>query len=270
MLLMLAEQGNWEQHQALHLQQTDSPNSIFEANSNTVKNATNVSGTGKTWHDNNRLNRKTQTDSLIAYLRLIAIPLKNATNVSGTGKLGTTSGSASTTNRQPDSIFEANSNTVKNATNATSATAATRATYASTDTSKGTIEQRLTNLGFKSGSISLSFGSATVNSVKRQGNYVVGNLEGSWTGTAAGASSQYATQDTVVTIGTLVSANFKPKTNQTIGAQHTAAVGAYSANAVFGNISTLGVVTVTLRVIGTSSRTYQITGLNFGFEANPL
>lgn len=41
-----------------------------------------------------------------------------ATNVSGTGKLGTTTGSTSITNRQPDHIFETNSNTVKNATNA--------------------------------------------------------------------------------------------------------------------------------------------------------
>lgn len=39
--------------------------------------------------------------------------------VSGTGVLGTTSGTTDTTNRQPDSIFESNSNTVKNATNVT-------------------------------------------------------------------------------------------------------------------------------------------------------
>lgn len=44
---------------------------------------------------------------------------KQARDVLGTGKLGTTSGSTATTDRQPDHIFEDNSNTVKAATKAT-------------------------------------------------------------------------------------------------------------------------------------------------------
>ena len=49
--------------------------------------------------------------------------------------------------------------------------------YASNDTSKGTIEQRLTNLGFKEGSIELASGyTAVTNKLKRQGNYVIGEL----------------------------------------------------------------------------------------------
>lgn len=64
---------------------------------------------------------------------------------------------------------------VKTATNATNAT---RASYASADTSKGTIEERLTNLGFKSGVVAM-FNSAitpTTNFVRRQGNYVYGRV----------------------------------------------------------------------------------------------
>lgn len=47
------------------------------------------------------------------------------------------------------------------------------AQYASQDTSKGTIESRLTRLGFKSGSTSIPYGTAYL---KRQGNYVILNL----------------------------------------------------------------------------------------------
>ena len=54
---------------------------------------------------------------------------------------------------------------------------ANTAVYASSDTSKGTIEERLTKLGFRQGSINLSsIVTATENKVTRQGNYVIGNL----------------------------------------------------------------------------------------------
>ena len=45
------------------------------------------------------------------------------------------------------------------------------------DDSKGTIEDRLTKLGFKQGSVTLSSGTATVNTVNRQGNYCILNLK---------------------------------------------------------------------------------------------
>lgn len=45
------------------------------------------------------------------------------------------------------------------------------------DTSKGTIEERLTKLGFKEGSVTLSRGNATVNKINRQGNYCLLNLK---------------------------------------------------------------------------------------------
>lgn len=46
------------------------------------------------------------------------------------------------------------------------------AQYASSDTSKGTIEERLTKLGFRSGSVGFLGGSGSAN-YKRQGNYVL-------------------------------------------------------------------------------------------------
>lgn len=59
----------------------------------------------------------------------------------------------------------------------TQAESATIAQYASLDTSKGTIEERLTNLGFRQGSVSLNSGyTASKNVLTRQGNYVIGEL----------------------------------------------------------------------------------------------
>ncbi len=57
------------------------------------------------------------------------------------------------------------------------------AQYASEDTSKGTIEERLTNLGFKQGSVIMwdyDYITATHNELKRQGNYVLCHLILSW------------------------------------------------------------------------------------------
>lgn len=53
---------------------------------------------------------------------------------------------------------------------------ATVAQYASADTSKGTIEQRLANLGFKSGNFAVPNCKVTENTITRQGNYVIGKL----------------------------------------------------------------------------------------------
>lgn len=56
---------------------------------------------------------------------------------------------------------------------------ATMAMYASDDKSKGTIEERLTNLGFREGAVELpkEFAElAPANNLKRQANYVIGDL----------------------------------------------------------------------------------------------
>ena len=74
-------------------------------------------------------------------------------------------------------IFETNGTTVKNSTNSKFSE------YASADISKGTIEERLTNLGFKQGSIVInaalpeSYYNIIKNTFSRQGNYVIGEFE---------------------------------------------------------------------------------------------
>ena len=68
------------------------------------------------------------------------------------------------------SIFESDGITVKNATNAQ------YAKYASDDISKGTIEERLTNMGFKQGVVEIvnKYNSTiSVNSLKKQGKLVL-------------------------------------------------------------------------------------------------
>lgn len=50
------------------------------------------------------------------------------------------------------------------------------ARYASGDRSKGTIEERLTKLGFKEGVASIDGATATINTLKKQGKYCIFNL----------------------------------------------------------------------------------------------
>lgn len=50
------------------------------------------------------------------------------------------------------------------------------ALYASADKSKGTIEERLINLGFKEGVASIDGATATTNTLKKQGKYCIFNL----------------------------------------------------------------------------------------------
>lgn len=62
-----------------------------------------------------------------------------------------------------------------------SASIAEYGVYASLDTSKGTIEERLTALGARQGSVILASNiTATENELKRQGNYVLGHISGSF------------------------------------------------------------------------------------------
>lgn len=72
------------------------------------------------------------------------------------------------------------------------------ASYASADTSKGTIEQRLNNLGFKRGYASIK-GTGGI-TLKRQGNYVIAQIY----------SSNVTPGNTIA----VISENFRPKENQ--------------------------------------------------------
>lgn len=75
-------------------------------------------------------------------------------------------------------INTAINNVVNGTTPVSKASTATIATYASSDTSKGTIEERLTNLGFKEGVFTVDgTGAIMSNQIRKQGKYVIANLQ---------------------------------------------------------------------------------------------
>ena len=99
------------------------------------------------------------------------------------------------------------------------------AQYASSDISKGTIEERLTNLGFKSGSITFNDDAAQYIDIensffelKRQGNYVIGKFE-------IGLTSEFIDGIRATSSGTItvkigkVGEEFKPKDNDVYASQ---------------------------------------------------
>ena len=144
-----------------------------------------------------------------------------------------------------------------------SASIAEYGVYASLDTSKGTIEERLTKLGKKEGSITSSY-STTQNELYRQGNYVIGVFK------AIGNFDLY-TSDRI--IGN-ISEPFRPSTTQEflVGLvdSPTPLTGLAVAKC---SISTSGVVTLDPINFhypsGSSSRNMTLE-INFGYEANPL
>lgn len=133
------------------------------------------------------------------------------------------------------------------------------ALYASADTSKGTIEERLTNLGFKQGSVSLSLGSATENVVQRQGNYCFVNISCSLTGSAPGGT-QSTNKTTHILKGTVDSV-FYPKTP----IYNTIKLGNGTCHFT---LSATGVLDVYITT--TTTYTYALSRVNFGYEASPI
>jgi hypothetical protein len=182
----------------------------------------------------------------------------DAINVSGTGKLGTAGGTSPTNNRQPDSIFETGLNRVKEATKARD--------Y---DTSTGTIktkfadiDERLDNLGFRSGTVSLAGGTASVNYVYRQGNYVYGKVQ---TNNTSVVLDYGGSGSTIFTIPS----NFRPKTAMTSRVEfHVSTTGGLGYTSAKVTINTNGTVVCSdFRASITRVRNYEI---NFGYEANPI
>lgn len=102
--------------------------------------------------------------------------------------------------------------TAGTATSATTATNATYAQYASDDTSKGTIEERLTSLGFRQGSF-ISADSSTyllgaeTNIIKKQGKYVIATLVNPYVYTESDPSSSFPASFEAV----LIPEGFRPK-----------------------------------------------------------
>lgn len=92
--------------------------------------------------------------------------LKNGVTVIGSSKNVT----EQINGKKITDIFESNGTTVK------SSTSAMYSQYASPDTTKGTIEERLTALGFKEGAFTIVSGSAITNEIKKQGKWVRANF----------------------------------------------------------------------------------------------
>ena len=119
-----------------------------------------------------------------------------------------------------------------NASTANYATTAKIAQYASSDTSKGTIEERLTALGFKEGAVTpltndSAYYTEQKNIIQRQGNYVIGQYRAETLIPAALDSDKNAY---VFPIGT-VPEEFRPV---------TAKVFRGYAEAISNNVPTLG------------------------------
>lgn len=148
------------------------------------------------------------------------------------------------------------------------------------DINKGTVEERLNALGFKEGSINLNY-DATQNKVFRQGNYVFGYAE--FSGSPSG------------TIGTLDEI-FRPKETVNIGVKIQAEMSASGGGTgtsvtsdkyyrdVYATIDTDGNIIISNSSLGFSDREsysqvqayvsascyFNIKGIYFGYEANPL
>lgn len=164
------------------------------------------------------------------------------------------------------------------------------AVYASADTSKGTIEERLTNLGFKEGSITLEDESyVTLNELKRQGNYVIGNIDfdaDKWIFTYDHNSGQNYTATKA--FGTIEDEAFRPKEDVMFGVATrvysninplSTVMSCATTVRLFCTIKTTGEVIMDCRgavSMADALRNFQITiqvyasKINFGYEANPI
>ncbi len=153
----------------------------------------------------------------------------------------------------------------------------TYADYASSDKSKGTIEQRLTNLGFKQGTISVD-GSlitrVTKNYLYRQGNYVIGHF--SCTG---GDFLQSTSTGNTLKIGTITS-EFIPNSSENVvingGLVYTIFDSTnYNMNAIQCIILNSEVYLQLVAIHGTTFSWDKISStpkldIVFGYEALPL
>lgn len=152
------------------------------------------------------------------------------------------------------------------------------AQYASEDVSKGTIEQRLTNLGFKEGNASVLVNTTSIseNYVKRQGNYIIGRLELNDTNQTVHNCEEYEINFIVcrvVKIATMP-VNFRPKQRDWFISIINS--GNNSSYCHEGFIDIDGNVFIFTDWIGKESP-YPATTLefkrvafNFGYEANPI
>lgn len=173
------------------------------------------------------------------------------------------------TKGESDDLFYKKTDTVANATDAT------YALYASADTSKGTIEERLTNMGFEQGSASLSgsgLGTVSKNVLTRVSKYVFVDIE-----FQVGPSTT-----NFDSISISIPAPFRPKSNikmlmvhevsawfEDSTLQSYASIGYYNKNRTRGSYSVTGlnINTNGTTSINKSSAPYGVD-ICYGFQTN--
>lgn len=146
------------------------------------------------------------------------------------------------------------------------------AQYATSDTSKGTIEDRLTKLGFKSGVISfagVNYGSednkdTSLNGIYRQGNYVFGQIKVTRELSNSLLASYFGERDTVLTLPE----NFRPAKDTSITLFATSSTYRGGLVATINKDTGKAVVNTTF-MQNLTGETSAIT-INFGFEAPPI
>ena len=136
------------------------------------------------------------------------------------------------------------------------------------DMSKGTIEQRLTNLGFKQGSVTMTVGTASSQNIRRQGNYCLFDL-------TATLKNIKIEQSTTINLAQL-SADFYPTSEITAYAKYTYAVigGSSGTGFVKVRITTGGVVKLSeFSTYSMDTYIVQPTGVEIksvGYQAKPI
>ena len=133
------------------------------------------------------------------------------------------------------------------------------------DMSKGTIEQRLTNLGFKRGSVRMAVGTASSQNIRRQGNYCLFDLTAD-----IGVKIE---KSTTVYLAVLPS-EFYPISRITTYAKYTYDGGISGTGYAKVTIThVFGVVLSEFSVVTNVGYLVKITGVeikNVGYEANPI
>lgn len=142
------------------------------------------------------------------------------------------------------------------------------AEYASQDFSKGTIEERLNKLGFKSGTVSLTEGKSSENYVYRQGNFVYGRV-------VVGSMFTTTVGKTIFTLPV----NFRPKNQFSFNAGMRVAIVSFSGSQVTTDydyytyvitFNTDGTVVVTNKLSNGKDGIINGYSMQFGFETNAI
>ena len=134
------------------------------------------------------------------------------------------------------------------------------------DNSKGTVEERLTRLGFRSGSVTMTVGTASSQNIRRQGNYCLFDL----TATTVGIKIE---ESTTINLAQL-SAGFYPTSEITAYAKYTYGGGLSGTGYVKVTLTTDGIVKLSaFSVVSGGGGSVKVTGVEIksvGYEAKPI